>query len=258
MSLTADRIMRKPRCSIIIAAKNEEESIAKVLCSIPDSLRKKSEVIVMDSSTDSTPVIAKRLGAKVIHEKGRGKGIAMINGVKRSNGDVIVFLDADGTDPPEYLPKVIGKLKNADLVIGSRSMQRSKEDDPMMRRLFKIYAPLGVKPLFDLVGFKVRGDPLAGFRALRRKDWDRLELESHDFTIETEMNIKAVKLGFRIGETHIPHLKRGGGLLKSKFALNPKAWLKIMAVALRYVKDEKLKAKLMEFRSSAHKYLNIR
>ncbi len=61
--------------SIIITTKNEECGIAKVLCEIPEEIEKESEIIVVDSSTDLTPVIAKRLGAKVIVEsKNREKG----------------------------------------------------------------------------------------------------------------------------------------------------------------------------------------
>ena len=50
--------------SIIIPTLNEEEGIAKALCSIPEEVRKKSEIVVVDISTDLTPVIAERLGAK--------------------------------------------------------------------------------------------------------------------------------------------------------------------------------------------------
>ena len=55
--------------SIIIPTLNEEEGIAKVLCSIPEEIRQKAEIIVVDISTDYTPVIAQRLGAKVVKAK---------------------------------------------------------------------------------------------------------------------------------------------------------------------------------------------
>jgi len=74
--------------SIIIPTLNEEEGIAKVICSIPEKIRRQSEVIVVDVSTDSTPIIAERLGAKVIREKRKGKGRQMRRGVKESTGEI--------------------------------------------------------------------------------------------------------------------------------------------------------------------------
>jgi glycosyltransferase involved in cell wall biosynthesis len=65
--------MEKLQASIIIPTRNEEEAIAKVLCSIPEEIQKKTEIIVVDSSEDKTPIIAKKLGAKVIKVKKKGK-----------------------------------------------------------------------------------------------------------------------------------------------------------------------------------------
>jgi glycosyltransferase involved in cell wall biosynthesis len=236
----------KPKYSVIIATKNEEESIAKVICSFPDAVKKQSEIIVVDSSTDHTPIIAESLGVKVIRERGKGKGRAMKTGVKASRGDIIIFMDGDGTDPPSFIPQMLKKLEHNDMVLGSRSMREFPEDDPTMRRIFKFYGPLSVRPVFRMAGFKVNGDPLAGFRAIRKKDWYRLGLKSNDFRIEAEMNMQAVKLGFRLGEIPIPHLKRGGGLMKSKLVTSPKMWIKIMNIPLKEIKNEKIKNRLKE------------
>ena len=232
--------------SIIIPTLNEEEGIAKVICSIPEKIKRQSEVIVVDASTDNTPIIAERLGAKVIKER-KGKGRQMRRGVKESTGEILIFLDGDGTDPPQYIPKLIKKLETANLVLGCRSMKNFKSDDKMMRIFFKLYS-LYMWPIFGLINFKA-SDPLAGFRAIRRKDWDKLDLKSDYFEIETEMDIKVIKKGFVIKEVVIPNLKRGGGLKNSKLISNPKMWLRIIKVALKYFKDEELKLKLRSFES---------
>ena len=231
--------------SIIIATKNEEEGIAKVLCFIPKEISKQSEVIIVDSSTDCTPIIAERLGARVIHEPKEGKGRAMKRGVGESIGEVLIFLDGDGTDPPQYIPRLLEKLEGATLVLGCRCKEDFEEDDPWMRNVFRFYA-IFVGPLFRIVGLQV-SDPLAGFRAIRRGDWDKLDLESDDFRIEVEMDVKALKENFTIDEVEIPHLKRAGGMRKSKLATNPTMWFKIMNVALKYTKDEKIKKKIRDF-----------
>ncbi|PIR72167.1 MAG: hypothetical protein COU42_02480 [Candidatus Nealsonbacteria bacterium CG10_big_fil_rev_8_21_14_0_10_36_24] len=227
--------------SIIIPTLNEEEGIAKTICSIPEKIRRDSEVLVADASADYTPIIAQNLGAKMIRTK-KGKGRQMRYAVEKSKGDILIFLDGDGTDPAEYIPKLLEKLKTADLVLGCRSKKIFKNDYPMMRELYRFYR-IFVAPPFRLLNFRV-SDPLAGFRAIRRKDWDRLNLKSNTFEIETEMNIKAIKLGFVIKEVKIPNLKRCGGVLKSKFGTNPKMWFKILRLFLKYCEDEAIKAKI--------------
>ncbi len=163
--------------SIIIPTLNEEEGIAKVICSIPEEVRSQSEVIVVDVSTDYTPIIAERLGAKVIRAEKKGKGRQMRQGAENSQGEILIFLDGDGTDPPQYIPKLLKELKTTDLVLGCRSMKEFETDDKSMRRVFRVYG-FFIKPLFRLIGFNA-SDPLAGFRAIRKKDWQKLNLESN-------------------------------------------------------------------------------
>jgi len=220
--------------SIIIPTLNEEEGIAKVICSIPEEIRKISELIVADVSNDMTPIIAERLGAKVIKSAKKGKGWQMRQAVKESKGDILVFLDGDGTDPAQYIPELIRKLKKANLVLGCRSLEATT--DPEMRRYFELWNVLSY-PATQMLGLKV-SDPLAGFRAIRRSDWDKLNLKSDEFEIETEMNIKAIKSEFVIDQVLIPNIRRAGGFLTSKFGTNPKMWLKIYTMLSEYKKEK--------------------
>ena len=236
--------------SIIIPTLNEEEGIAKVLCSVPEQIREKAEIIVVDVSTDYTPVIAERLGAKVIKAKERGKGRQMRIAVEQSQGDTLVFLDGDGTDPPEYIPQLLKELERADLVLGSRVMKSLNTNELGFRKYFSFYKILSfvhlsvVRFAFHLIDFKTKGDPLSGFRAIRRETWHRLKLESNDFEIETEMNIKAMKLGFVIKEVATPRLKRMGGEAKSKLIFNVGMQLKIAKILLKHFKDKKLRPRI--------------
>jgi len=234
--------------SIIIPTLNEEEGIAKTICSIPEKIARNSEILVIDVSNDKTPIIAEKLGAKVIKSQRKGKGWQMRYGVKKSKGDILVFMDGDGTDPGEYIPKLLAKLKNSNIVLGCRSAEKMEQDYSMMRGFFKLYQ-ISFPLIFFLFNFKV-SDPLAGFRAIRRKDWDRLDLKSDAFEIETEMDIKAMKNNFRVEEVKIPNLKRCGGISKSKFASNPKMWFKISKLLLEYNleynKEQALKNRLTE------------
>lgn len=241
--------LKNPKLSIIIPTLNEEEGIAKVICSIPKEVRKKAEIIVADNSNDYTPIIAKRLGAKVIKIEERGKGRAMREAADQAQGEILIFLDGDGTDPAQYIPKLLKKLKQeVNLVLGCRSMKEFKIDDKKMRRIFKVYG-FFIQNIFWLIGFNV-ADPLAGFRIIRKKDWQKLELMSNDFKIETEINIKAMKQGFIIKEVAIPHLKRcGGGLKASKLAFNPWQYFEISKMFLQYFKEEKIVLKIKKINS---------
>lgn len=226
--------------SIIIATLNEERGIAKVINSIPPEIKKEAEIIVPDVSTDSTPEIAEKLGAKVIRMKEKGKGRQMREAVKQSNGEILIFMDGDATDPGEYIPELIKKMEEtrANIVLGCRSGKNFKEDDRMAKKAYRLYA-IFCLPLFWPVGIKV-ADPLAGFRVISRKDWDLLSLQSDYFEIETEMNLKAFKKKFIISEIHIPNLKRVDGITGSKLFTDPKMWFKIVWTVIKFYRKEKI------------------
>jgi glycosyltransferase involved in cell wall biosynthesis len=224
--------------SIIIATLNEEKGIAKVINEIPKDIRSQAEIIVADVSTDSTPRIAEKLGAKVIRMKEKGKGRQMREAVKQSCGEILIFIDGDAEYPPEYMPELLHKLQDADLVLACRSSDNFESDDKMTKT-FHWFPALVIVPIFGLINFKV-AEAITGFRAMRRKDWDKLDLKSDYFEIETEMNIKAVKNNFRIGEIHIPHSKRADGLANSKFLASSNMWFKILGMVLNFYLFKKI------------------
>ena len=95
------------RVSVVIPTRNEAQALRHVLADLPASLV--SEVIVVDSdSTDGTPEIAARMGARVIREPRRGYGRACLTGLAdASSPDVVVFLDGDYSDRPAELPRLL-------------------------------------------------------------------------------------------------------------------------------------------------------
>lgn len=221
----------KPKYSIIIPTKNEEDTIAHVLYTIPDELKKDSEIIVADSSDDLTPHIAKSFGAMVVKVKSGGKGKAVRIAVGKSRGDILIFLDGDGTDPPTYIPHLLKKLEDCHLVLGCRDGKKTK--DKLDKTLFLIYKFGFVSPFlkkFNKLGLTV-SDPLAGFRAIRKSDFKRLDLHSDNFELETEMNVKALNLGFKIGIIQIPVTLRVNSVFKSKLLLNPRELIKIIKLS---------------------------
>src|SRR4029077_5179960 len=109
------------RVSVVIPTHNEAQSIGRVLADLPADII--TEVLVVDSnSTDGTPEIAAKMGARVLHEPRRGYGRACLTGLANTqNPDVIVFLDGDYSDRPAELPILLAPIieGRADITLGS-------------------------------------------------------------------------------------------------------------------------------------------
>src|SRR5712691_12804155 len=110
------------RVSVVIPTYNEAASIGLVLADIPAA--DVAEVVVVDSdSTDGTPEIAERAGARVVREPRRGYGRACLTGLAHTSApDVVVFLDGDYSDRPVELPRLLAPISDgrADITLGSR------------------------------------------------------------------------------------------------------------------------------------------
>ncbi|WP_456321290.1 glycosyltransferase family 2 protein [Palaeococcus sp. (in: euryarchaeotes)] len=185
------------RITVIIPAYNEVGRIGNVLSKIPDFV---DEVIVVDDgSTDNTYEVAKSYGVNAIRlERNQGKGAAMRAGIEKSEGDIIVFMDADGQHRPEEIIKLVKPIVNgeADFVIGARRI-KAQEKRPLYRRLSNI---ITTRLLRLKLGTYVY-DTQSGFRAIRREFMP--EIETKRYEVETEMLIKAVRKGARVKEVPV-------------------------------------------------------
>ena len=196
-----------PEVSIIIPTLNEERGIVETLRQI-NELNLDKEVLVVDGlSKDNTAEYAKLYGARIIDEKRKGKGIAMATGVRNARSDVICFLDGDGTYPPKAIPKMLQLLKNCDIVVASRLLKKEGANDSVNTFIhFRLFPFLFRKYLKK---FKT-SEPITGMRSMRKETWEKMNLSSHDFLIETEMEVKMAKNKMQIIEIPIPCIKRIG------------------------------------------------
>ena len=196
-----------PEVSIIIPTLNEERGIIETLRQI-NELNLDKEVLVVDGlSKDNTAENAKLCGARIIDEKRKGKGIAMATGVRNARSDVICFLDGDGTYPPKAIPKMLQLLKNCDIVVASRLLKKEGANDSVNTFIhFRLFPFLFRKYLKK---FKT-SEPITGMRSMRKETWEKMNLSSHDFLIETEMEVKMAKNKMQIIEIPIPCIKRIG------------------------------------------------
>ena len=196
------------RVSVIIPTRNEAQALRHVLADIPGTLV--SEVLVVDSdSTDGTPEIAARMGARVIREPRRGYGRACLTGLAHTNSpDVVVFLDGDYSDRPAELPKLLQPIADgsADITLGSRlAAARTRGSLPWHAAFGNRLAALLIRLLF-----RQRLTDLGPFRAARADVLGALALEETTYGWAVEMILKGALLGYRIVEVPVSYHPRIG------------------------------------------------
>jgi glycosyltransferase involved in cell wall biosynthesis len=201
------------RVSVIIPTHNEAQAIGRVLADIPPDLV--SEVIVVDSnSSDGTPDMARKMGARVLEEPRRGYGRACLTGIANADHpDVIVFLDGDYSDRPSELPILLAPIVEgrADITLGSRLGQRSSVGALPWHQVFGNRLAAGLIRL--LYGLKI--SDLGPFRAGRAEALRALALEETTYGWAVEMILKGALAGYRVVEVPVSYYPRIG---KSKIS----------------------------------------
>ena len=221
--------------SVIIPALNEEEPIAAV---VRDCLTTglPGEVIVVDNgSTDRTAEQAQAAGAKMISEPRPGYGRACAAGGRAlpSECDLVVFLDGDGSDCPEFMPQLVEPILRGeqDFVIGSRT--RGKRE-PGSMNFQQVFAGRVAGWLLRLL-YGVRYSDMCPFRAIRRSALDGLGMRESTYGWNLEMQMRAARARLRILEVPVNHRCRTGGESKVSGTLRGTfvAGLRIMATLFR-------------------------
>lgn len=203
--------MKSTKVSVIIPCRNEQESIGACVREIKEVFAAHGldgEIIVSDSSTDESPEIALREGAKVIKHDKEGYGVAIREGVNYAAGDVLVYGDGDGTYRFTAIPQLLNVLNHADIALGSRRKGTiEKGAMPFLHRF--IGTPVLNMLLFVFFGLHI-SDSQSGLRALRRKTFLDLKLKTTGMEFATEMLIKAKKNNLKIKEIPISYFRRKG------------------------------------------------
>ena len=198
------------KVDVVIPALNEEKSIGLVLDAIPKGWVRR--VIVVDNgSTDETAQRAKDAGAEVIFERRKGYGSACLAGLafaRLNPPDIVVFLDADFSDNPAELPRLIEPIlvRDAEMVIGSRTI------GPRQRGALLPQAVMGNKLACTLVEFlfDYHFSDLGPFRAITWEALERMSMRDPDFGWTVEMQVKAARLKIPSVEVPVSYKKRVG------------------------------------------------
>ncbi|MGC2424001.1 MAG: glycosyltransferase family 2 protein [Nitrospirota bacterium] len=201
--------------SIIIPAYNEAGSIKEVVRKVRETLDKTDytyEIIVVDDgSTDGTS--ASLIGQDVAiltHPENKGYGASLKTGIRSAKGDVIVITDADGTYPPEMIPRLLGGMDEGyDMVVGARTGK--DVNIPILRRPAKFF----LKKLADYLSETKIPDLNSGLRAFRKElALKYFHLLPSGFSFTTTITLALISDGYNVNYIPIDYRARSGG--KSK------------------------------------------
>jgi len=202
------------KIDVIIPAFNEEKSIGNVLADIPKDWVQ--EVVVCNNaSTDSTAKVAAEHSATVVQQPLKGYGNACLKGMeyiankpKEQQPDIVVFLDADYSDHPEELPKVVRPIleEDMDMVIGSRALGQLESGAMQPQQIFGNWLATNLIRLI----YDYHFTDLGPFRAIRYDQLLALQMEDTNFGWTVEMQVKAAKQKLRCTEVPVTYRKRIG------------------------------------------------
>jgi len=184
---------------IVVPVYNEEKHLSNFL---KDLTKSEYEIVVVDdgSSDSSYKLIQKFKVHRLRHKINLGKGSAMKTGVEAAfnlGADAVIFIDADGQHEVKDLPEFIQKLKEGyDVVLGSRNLGL---EVPLVRFIGNKFASVLINILFSIYV----SDLLCGFRAVTKKAYEKMKLESQGYGIETEMVIKIKQLKLKYCEVPV-------------------------------------------------------
>ena len=224
---------------VVIPALDEEAALPRVLAALPRPPVRR--VLVVDNgSTDRTAEVASRAGAEVLREPRRGYGSACLAGLRAleraaSPPDVLVFLDADYSDHPEEVPRLVEPIARgmADLVVGSRVLGRREH------RALLPQARLGnwVASTLLRLRYGVRVSDLGPFRAIRFTSLCELAPSDPDYGFTAELQVKALRAGLRYAEVPVSYRRRiGRSKITGTLAGSVRAGYKILSTILRHAR----------------------
>lgn len=194
-------VFEKEKVSVVIPAFEEEKTIS----SIVNACKKYSgDVIVAvgEKSSDKTFEFAKKAGANVFFDDGKGMGSGLLEGIKKAKNEIVVLIDADGSHEPADIPKLVAPIfeGKADLVIASRMKGGSDELSGTFSQLMR---NIGGSLIMLTINYRwnVRlTDCINAFRAAKKNVLLELNLKGKSFDIEQEMVMKALKKGYKVDE----------------------------------------------------------
>jgi glycosyltransferase involved in cell wall biosynthesis len=205
---------RDKKISVVIPCFNEEEGLAIVIPSLPQSV---DEIVVVDNnSTDRTSEVAKELGARVIFEKTKGYGAAYKAGLPAVTGDITVTMDGDGTYPVEQIEECIDHLLDNDLDFVSAS--RFPLKDPTAMKFSNKIGNTVLTWATLLLFMRAIRDSQSGMWIFKSSIYEKITPRSDGMPLSEEIKIAAIRNPeVRFDEFHVNYHPRIGEVKLQKW-----------------------------------------
>lgn len=222
----------KPQLSLVVPAYNEAGRIEPMLKDLMFTLDNKSIfssnyelLIIMDGCRDGTPEKVKSIiedhpsALAIVLPNRLGKGGAIMEALKRAQGDLVGFVDADGSIPSSELSGLIEWTKEYDLVIGSRYEKTSvlPSRRPLSRFLFSRSFNVLLRLMFRKLG-NIR-DTQCGVKIFTKRLFDTVngDLLISDFAFDVNLIYSALFHGFKVKEVGVTWIEKDGSKLSHGF-----------------------------------------
>jgi glycosyltransferase involved in cell wall biosynthesis len=194
----ASRLKARRSISVVMPTLCEARNLPEVIPRIPVEVH---EVLIVDGhSADDTVAVARTLSPKVrvLYQDGRGKGDALMCGIRAARGEIVVTLDADGSTDPCEIPRFVEALeRGADFAKGSRFLADGGSDD--ITKLRSAGNWLLTRFVNALFGTRYT-DLCYGYNAFWTERVAAMEIDADGFEIETLFALRAAKAGLKIIE----------------------------------------------------------
>ena len=192
--------------SVILPAKNEAEGLQRTLPVLRERFPDAEVIVVDDGSTDATAAVATGHGARVLSSPySMGNGAAIKRGARAANGDILVFMDADGQHDPGLIQQLLDKLDAGfDMAVGARDSSGQANAGRGAANAF--YNRLASW----MTGHRI-ADLTSGFRAVRADRFrEFLHLLPNGFSYPTTSTMAFFRSAYPVAYVSIPVAKRIG------------------------------------------------
>ncbi len=207
------------KLSILVPVYNEENTIEEVLERVYKEVIpgiEKEIIVINDGSTDSTSSKLRKLkaGIKVINQhKNKGKGAAVVAGIKAASGEYIIIQDADLEYHPKFIKSLTNKIlkKEAVVVYGTRlkRMPNLKGEERTMQFLLHYLGNRFLSLFTSFLYGQWITDMETGYKLFPKTAFSKVRLNARGFELEPEITAKLLKYGFKISEIPIQVNPRG-------------------------------------------------
>ena len=197
--------------SLIIPAKNELESLGKTIREILSYKFVNEIIVVVDSKNDNSINAVKKYDVKIVIQKQKGYGSAIIEGFNYASNEYGCIFNADFSFNPKYLKLMINKTNKYQFIFGSRYIKNGSSDDDTIitfigNKIFTFIAKLFLKIKLS--------DVLFTYVLCNVKNFKKLQLKESDFRLCIELPLKVVNNYFKYTEIAVRERKRFSGKKK--------------------------------------------